>query len=91
MPARGRCSTGSLADVVCQPRYAAAMGLVMEGVPCSGDGAAGARDAQREAVFRAHEKAWFEKQFLNGFRAEFILMFELFTIGLFSKMTSPNY
>jgi len=54
--------SGGLADVVCQPRYAAAMGLVLEGA------------AQRRRGFQAREtrnvrdlfsrlKGWFEKNF----------------------------
>ncbi len=53
---------GGLADVVCQPRYAAAMGLVMEGMMQRRRGIQ-ARDTRSVRQFFGRMKSWFEKNF----------------------------
>ena len=53
---------GGLADVVCQPRYATAMGLVMEGAVQRRRGLQ-ARDTRSVKQFFGRMKAWFERNF----------------------------
>ncbi|MDY0011803.1 MAG: cell division protein FtsA [Rhodocyclaceae bacterium] len=53
---------GSLADVVCQPRYAAAMGLVQEGLAQRRRGIQ-ARENRNVKQFFHRMKAWFERNF----------------------------
>ncbi|ANQ84027.1 cell division protein FtsA [Azoarcus olearius] len=53
---------GGLADVVCQPRYATAMGLVMEGAAQRRRGIQ-ARDTRSVKQIFGRMKAWFEKNF----------------------------
>ncbi|MBL8439272.1 MAG: cell division protein FtsA [Zoogloeaceae bacterium] len=53
---------GSLADVVCQPRYATAMGLVQEGVAQRRRGMQARESRNMRHVF-ARMKGWFERNF----------------------------
>ena len=53
---------GGLADVVCQPRYAAAMGLVIEGAAQRRRGMQ-ARDTRSVKQFFGRMKSWFERNF----------------------------
>ena len=53
---------GGLADVVCQPRYATAMGLVMEGLMQRRRGMQ-ARDTRSMRQMFDRMKAWFERNF----------------------------
>lgn len=53
---------GSLADVVCQPRYATSMGLVMEGMAQRKRGIQ-ARDKRNLRQVMARMKSWFERNF----------------------------
>jgi cell division protein FtsA len=53
---------GGLADVVCQPRYAAAMGLVIEGAAQRRRGLQ-ARDTRGVKQFFGRMKTWFERNF----------------------------
>jgi cell division protein FtsA len=53
---------GSLADVVCQPRYAAAMGLVQEGMAQRRRGIQ-AREARNMRYAFERMKNWFERNF----------------------------
>ncbi|MBC9070440.1 cell division protein FtsA [Thauera sp. CAU 1555] len=53
---------GGLADVVCQPRYATAMGLLMEGVAQRRRGIQARETRSVRQVF-GRMKAWFEKNF----------------------------
>ncbi|PTD95659.1 cell division protein FtsA [Pseudothauera lacus] len=53
---------GGLADVVCQPRYAAAMGLVMEGVAQRRRGIHARETRSVRQVF-GRVKSWFERNF----------------------------
>ena len=54
--------SGSLADVVCQARYAAAMGLVLEGAAQRRRGQQ-ARETRNVKQFFGRMKSWFEKNF----------------------------
>ena len=51
-----------LADVVCQPRYSTAMGLVMEGAAQRRRGLQ-ARDTRTVKQVFGRMKAWFERNF----------------------------
>jgi cell division protein FtsA len=53
---------GALADVVCQPRYATAMGLVMEGATQQRRGLQ-ARDTRGMKQIFGRMKSWLEKNF----------------------------
>ncbi|HQV08108.1 MAG TPA: cell division protein FtsA, partial [Thauera sp.] len=53
---------GGLADVVCQPRYSTAMGLVMEGAAQRRRGLQ-ARDTRSVKQVFGRMKAWFERNF----------------------------
>lgn len=53
---------GALADVVCQPQYAAAMGLLMEGLAQRRRGIQ-ARETRSMRQWFGRMKAWFEKNF----------------------------
>ncbi|AVZ80091.1 cell division protein FtsA [Zoogloeaceae bacteirum Par-f-2] len=53
---------GGLADVVCQPQYAAAMGLLMEGLAQRRRGIQ-ARETRSMRQWFGRMKAWFEKNF----------------------------
>jgi cell division protein FtsA len=53
---------GSLADVVCQPRYATAMGLVQEGVAQRRRGIQ-ARESRNVRQIFGRMKSWFERNF----------------------------
>ncbi|HAY09047.1 MAG TPA: cell division protein FtsA, partial [Thauera sp.] len=53
---------GGLADVVCQPRYSTAMGLVMEGAAQRRRGLQ-ARDTRSVKQFFGRMKSWFERNF----------------------------
>ncbi|HAG76681.1 MAG TPA: cell division protein FtsA, partial [Thauera sp.] len=50
------------ADVVCQPRYSTAMGLVMEGAAQRRRGLQ-ARDTRSVKQFFGRMKSWFERNF----------------------------
>ena len=53
---------GALADVVCQPRYSTAMGLVMEGAAQRRRGQQ-TRDTRSVKQFFGRIKLWFERNF----------------------------